>query len=171
SNLSKSLEMKRFYCLVIFLCTLCGFVTLASLGAKAQDAYYPAGVQSGAIETGVYPGNDSGSCCWMGPSATLRTTVPLGADTLLVTVFVPDYAAPRGGQSLRVQIDDGLAQEQCCFGAGMHELAFRLPRSVQEQPEIVVHLAARSTFVPKTLGLNGDTRHLSVLLRGLDYLD
>lgn len=162
--------MRRFYYVLII-----GFLVCAALilPARAQTGlgYYPAGLHRSAIVSGVYAGTDPGNCCWMGSHSTLKLAVPHGADTLLLTVIVPDYAASNAGQSLRLRVAGQPAQERCCFGQGMHELSFRLPPGTDEHSTIVLHLSARNTFVPKSIGLNDDTRHLSLLIRGVAYFD
>jgi O-antigen ligase len=163
--------MSRFNHFVIML-FLAAFYCGACAGiARAAGTAYPDGLTAhGAIVKGIYPGTDAGNCCWMGASAQLRLPVPRGADTLLLNVYVPQFAAPAAGQSLRVRVDSAPPQLRCCFGAGEHELLFSLPRSVA--PDTVsIELRAGSTFVPKVIGLNDDPRHLSILLRGVSFMN
>jgi O-antigen ligase len=172
ANLPEIPAMNRFYYLVIFTIALCTFVTFTSRNAAAQQSVYPTGLNGPSdVISGIYLGTDRGNCCWLGASGSLKISVPYGADTLLVTVFVPNYVAPKGGQSLRLQVDAAAPQQRCCFGAGQHEFAFRLPPTVREHPDIMVRLSAGATFVPKELGLNGDTRRLSFLIRGIAFFD
>lgn len=161
--------MNRFYSLVIFLGLLGALVAASTPRAYAQQAYYPSGLhgRSGVI-AGIYPGTAADNCCWMGARATLKVTVPAGADTLLVNVYLPKFGAPAHGQSLRVRIGKAPAQERCCFGAGEHELTFALPASARHGIAFV-QLRTRSTFVPREIGLNQDPRHLSVLIRGIAF--
>jgi O-antigen ligase len=164
--------MNRFYYVVIFTIALCAFVTFTSRNAAAQQNVYPTGLNGPSdVVSGIYPGTDRGNCCWLGTQGALRITVPNGADTLLVTVFVPDYAARRNGQSLSLQVDHAAPQERCCFGAGQHEFAFRLPPSARGSHVIIARLFAGSTFVPKDIGLGGDTRRLSLLIRSIGFFD
>lgn len=162
--------MSRFYRLVIFIAVLCGFVTIAPASATAQQSYAPNGLQGPAdIVSGIYTGNDAGSCCWLGPRGEFKVRVPFGADTLLVNVIEPDYAVKGSTQSLRVQIDGHRPQTQCCFGPGEYEFTFSLPHDVKEHPLLDVRLWAGATFIPRAIGLNPDPRHLSMLIRGVAF--
>jgi O-antigen ligase len=162
--------MNRFYHSVIVLGFFCALTAVFAGGARAQEAAYPSGLAASNVMSGIYPGTDAGNCCWMGPRAVLRIAVPSGADTLLLNVFVPQYAVHGDAQSLRVQINGAKDQERCCFGAGEHELAFAVPANVRGRT-VRLNLYTRSTFVPKALGLNEDPRHLSVLVRGMLFFD
>lgn len=158
--------MSRFYQLVIFSLSL-ALCVFGPAQARAA-AVWPDGVGASGVAGGVYPGADAGSCCWTAPSARLRLTVPEGADTLVISVFVPRYAVRGDAQGLRVQIGRAAPQERCCFGPGEHDLAFALGQPGNSRV-VTVTLRTRSTFVPATEGFNGDTRRLGVLLRGVAF--
>lgn len=160
--------MNRFYYLLVVIGILCGSFTLSPTRTSAQTpSYYPTGLTGPAdVVSGLYPGTDAGNCCWMGKSAVLRARIPRGADTLLLNVYLPRFAAPPNGQTLRIQVAHDPVQERCCLGAGEHELVVPL---VGSRAAAVVRLWADATFVPKSLGLNEDPRHLSVLLRSVAF--
>jgi O-antigen ligase len=163
--------MSRFnhFLIMLFLAAFCDGACAGI--ARAAGTAYPDGLSArGAIVKGIYPGTDAGNCCWMSESAQLRLAVPRGADTLLLNVYVPQFAAPRAGQSLRVRVDTAPPQLRCCFGPGEHELLFSLPRPVRSNT-VSIELRAGSTFVPKAIGLNNDPRHLSILLRGVSFMN
>ena len=159
--------MNRFYHILIAIVTA-ALLTLP-LSARAQQQIYPQGLNDTHSMRGIYPGSDAGSCCWIGRRASFDVIAPMGADTLLITVFIPDYAARTNSQRIRLRTNTGAWQERCCFGAGMHEMAFSLGEPLQRPEALSVDLAMSATFVPARLGLNGDPRALSVLLRGVTF--
>jgi O-antigen ligase len=168
SNLSKNLSMNRFYhSLIVGLIAALLLLTPASV--HAAQRIYPQGLGAAQTARGIYPGDDAGSCCWMGQNARFHVVAPMGADTLLITVFIPDYAVRGDSQAFRVRMNGGAWQEQCCFGAGMHELAISLGEPLQRPQPLTVELAMRTTFVPEKLNLNDDPRALSALLRAVSF--
>jgi O-antigen ligase len=160
--------MNRFYYFVIiaFAAVLLASAPVCARAATTQ--IYPQGL-SAQEARGIYAGSDAGSCCWIGRSASFRVIAPMGADTLLITVFIPDYAAHGASQGVRVRLNGGTWQERCCLGVGMHELAFSLGEPLQRPLPLSVDVTTLAIFVPAKLGLNGDTRELSVLLRGVAF--
>lgn len=161
--------MGRFYQLLIVLLFTSALTGAAGGAARADVSVYPNGLHGPSdIVSGIYPGTNAGNCCWLGAQGAFKVAVPAGADTLLLNTYVPGFAAPPNGQSLRVQIGNGAWQERCCLRAGEHELALAIPAS-SRSGVITVRVRAHSTFVPKELGLNDDPRHLSLLLRGVAF--
>lgn len=157
--------MNRFYYLLMVIGILFGVFIPPQ--ASAATPVYPIGLKGPAdVASGLYPGTDAGNCCWMGKNATLRASIPDGADTLLLNVYLPKFAAPPNGQTLRVQIGNGAALVRCCLGAGEHELAVPLGEG---RHRAIVQLRAGTTFVPKAIGLNDDPRQLSIMLRGVAF--
>lgn len=165
--------MNRFYYALIILVILVGSAIFFIVPARAyaDQAIYPSGLAGGSdIIRGLYPGTDAGNCCWMGADASIKVAVIPGADTLLLNVYIPDFAAKRGVQSLLVQINGGRPVLRCCLGAGEHEVTVPLPQAAR-QGVALVHLRAGTTFVPKALGLNDDPRHLSIMIREVGFLN
>jgi len=129
---------------------------------------YPSGVDSHAIVSGVYPGSDVGSCCWLKRTARIMVAVPANADTLVVTIFIPAYSIPSGQtEAVQAQIASGPTITACCLGAGIHELAFPVPQLKKRSALITLRIS--HTFVPAQVGFVSDTRQLSVLLRGIEW--
>jgi O-antigen ligase len=160
--------MRRFFYVCI---ASIGMLLASSPHARAQEPVYPKGLRGPSdIISGVFASNDAGSCCWVGTRAIVRTQAPTGADTLLLNVYLPDFAVRAGAQSLHVQIDGSPAVLRCCLGAGEHELTIPLP-PVARGTAFTLTLWPGRTFVPKVLGLNEDTRHLSVMLRNVGFLN
>lgn len=147
-------------------------LAFALLGARAlaqTSNVYPTGLARANVGGGLYPGTDPGNCCWMSPTAELRLTPPRGADTLLLNLYLPPFAAYPGGELLRVHVNDAPASVSCCLQPGEHEIAVRLPS--RGLPNVVVRIVAEKSFVPKERGINDDPRRLSMLLRGVAFLD
>jgi O-antigen ligase len=138
--------------------------------------YYPPGIGDGlrgpafAIERGLYPGQDEGECCWLGDSAVLALRAPADAASVIFTIFVADLQPFRNApEALNVAIDRAPARRVCCFERGIHQFAVPLPA---KRPSIIrISIVSTIWFVPKNIGLNDDTRRLSVLLRSVDYRD
>lgn len=137
--------------------------------------YMPPGLSDGlsnpsaAIVRGLYPGYDAGSCCWLADRALLRVQPPPDAASMIVTIFVPDYApflADR--EALTFRIGNGPAQRECCFGPGIHQFPLLLP---PHRGRAVLNLTADAavSFVPARIDKGNDTRRLSVLLRSIEY--
>ena len=163
---SRKTHMNRFfYTLAAFL----GMLLFAPLAADAQPSVYPQGITPSEIVRGIYAAYDAGSCCWVAAHAELKVLEPAGADTLLLNVYLPDFAVRSGANSLSVQIDGAPSARRCCLGPGEHELKIPLPRAAHGL--LTITLRPDHTFVPKQLGLNGDSRHLSVMLRQVGFLD
>jgi O-antigen ligase len=161
--------MNRFYYILMVFCAFCTAVALPSRAHAGQE-YYPAGLQAKDLTSGIYMGNDPASCCWLGAKGAFSVRVPGGADTLLITVVEPDYAVSGTMQSLKLQVNGGPTQVQCCFGRGQHEFSFALARRAKAHTAHVRVWAGR-TFVPKEIGLNGDPRRLSMLIAGVAFVD
>jgi len=159
--------MKRFFRV---LAVSIGLLSSVSSPVCAQQLVYPRGLGPADIVSGVYGGTDAGSCCWVGERAQIKVVAPAGADTLLLNVYLPDFAVRSGAQSLRVQLDGTRPVQRCCLGAGEHELTVSLPPSARHGA-FIVQIWPDHTFVPKQLGLNEDPRHLSVMLRDVGFLD
>ncbi|MHB8147088.1 MAG: O-antigen ligase family protein [Vulcanimicrobiaceae bacterium] len=136
--------------------------------AQAAGTYYPLGLTSATVLDGIAPGSDPGSCCWMGARAAFRLRAPHGADTIIVKVFIPPYAVGSARESFLVSIAGKAAQERCCYGPGSHELAFTIGKATGPR-ELRVSMRMSHTFVPRAIGIGSDSRHLSVLLRQVEF--
>src|ERR1700688_3415169 len=136
--------------------------------------YFPSGLGEGAhspadaIVSGLYPGQDSGSCCWMGPKAVLRLTAPAVANTVVLVFAVPNYAPFRAQtERLTLQIQGKNPEIRCCYGPGEHAVLLVLPP--RRAAVSLLSVTAALSFVPKDLGINEDPRRLSVLIRSFQY--
>ncbi|HTU69706.1 MAG TPA: O-antigen ligase family protein [Candidatus Baltobacteraceae bacterium] len=148
-----------------------GLLFFAPSLACAQSPVYPQGIKSRSdIVNGIYAGTDAGNCCWIATHAQMRVVVPAGADTLLLNVYLPNFAVEGGANSLYVQIGGARPVRRCCLGAGEHELTIPLPRAARRGP-LTIKLWPEHTFVPKLIGLNDDPRHLSMMLREVGFLN
>jgi O-antigen ligase len=103
----------------------------------------------------------------MAPETTLRLAPPDGATALVIVFSVPNYAPFRAHpETLTLRVDRGATQRRCCFTIGQHALLLALPPN---QGSVLLHVTAARTFVPRELGLNQDTRRLSILIHGFQY--
>lgn len=107
----------------------------------------------------------------MGTSARLRIDVPAGANTLVVTIEIPPYAATPHGTSLAATFDGVAVPATCCLDVGVTQAAFSIPHVSSHDRAMIVTLASSSHFVPARLHLNDDRRTLSVLLMAVAVED
>ena len=150
---------------------LLGILVLAAEPACSSQRVLPIGIdEASEIVYGLYPADDAGSCCWLTQNAQIRIEVPAGADTLLLNIYVPDFAVRNGSQSMSIQVGGAAPVVRCCVGIGEHELVVPLP-SIARRGVIPIRFSAKHTFVPKLLGMNQDQRHLSVMLRDVGFLN
>ncbi len=161
--------MPRFIRRVIAIALVLVASCVGGVRAQSAPSIYPSGLTRENVRDGLYPGTDPGNCCWMGPAARLRVTVPPKADTLLFNVYLPPFAREPGGETLRARIGSMPEQRICCIAPGERELAFHLPPGARGTIEI--SLRADRTFVPKERGLNDDPRALSILIRDVAFLN
>ncbi len=154
--------MRRSLFVITLACMLCSL----SAAQVLADAYWPVGVQPQDIVRGIYAGQDSGGCCWMGKTGAFFEDIPAGANTLVLTIEIPDYALEGSSKAgITIAIDGRNASSLCCFGTGVHELAFRLPSQTQKAERALITLTSSTSFIPAQRGLGPDTRTLSVLVR------
>lgn len=85
-------------------------------------------------------------------------------------IAVPAYAAAPGGTTLVLRVDDMPAQTRCCYGPGVHEVAFALGPG-RLDASLLLKITASPPFVPIERGVGPDTRRLTVLLRSFTPLD
>lgn len=139
-----------------------------SIALAGPGDFYPQGLTQDQLISGIAPGIDTGSCCWLGAHAAFKVTPPADADTLILTVFMPRYAVSGKDQSFRASISGEPIESRCCFGPGLHQLAFAIRKSANPR-QIIVRLSMAHTFVPQLVGIGADTRHLSVLLHAVAF--
>ena len=155
-------------------CTFVAFLLLilciaATRSGAANSPVYPGGMQADArLVSGVFPGSDAGSCCWMLRHAALILEPPADANALIVTLFIPTYSLPPGQtQTLKAQLGSSRAQTFCCLGPGIHELALALPAA--RTANLTLSFDLSRSFVPAAVGQGSDRRHLTVLLRQIEW--
>lgn len=161
------MTMSRLYYALTLLVFAGAFFALQA-SARAHEVY-PAGLRGSDVSAGVYPGENAGDCCWMAPRGAFSVEVPAGADTIQFKVYLPAYAA-QAPQGLVVRIDGAAGTKHCCFGAGEHDIVFALPAHAANGP-VHISFEAQRSFEPKSLGINDDTRDLSMMLREVAFVD
>ena len=144
-------------------------VVVLQVAAQASALIYPVGIENPEKSlAGVEPGQDAGSCCWMGRTAVIRVAVPPQSDTVIVKIFIPDFALSNGQtQRVTARIDGGAPESACCFGPGLHELAFHLPKPARSHASIALEMS--HTFTAAGVRQGADRRNFSVLLREIDF--
>ncbi len=152
---------------LVFTLALGAFLAAWTAGFGAAAPILPQGVSSADIVSGLYPVYGSGWCCWIGDHAILTIPVPAGADAVVVTLLVPSDATVPGGTAIAASFDGVAARSVCCFGEGVYQAAFQLPRRSAQDRRVIMRITPSSHFVPAERGINNDRRTLSVLLRAI----
>ena len=145
------------------------FLTTSRAPAFANEVWPPGLAAAHDAVKGVFPAETLAGCCWMGTGAVMRFARPL-ADTVVLRIGIPSYAAAPGGTLVVFRVNDMPGQTRCCYGPGEHDLAFTLGRGVRGSP-ITVRIRASPEFVPAERGIGPDRRRLTILIRSLRAFD
>ncbi len=144
-------------------------VAFAFATVPAAAKSYPPGIRANDIVSGIAPGDDAGSCCWIVGSATFHADVPTDADTMIVEIFNPVYSLPGRSRGYTVTINRTTAR-RCCYGPGLASLAFSIPFALHGR-RVTVTIVPSATFVPEKAGKDRDTRQLGGLLRSVRFVN
>jgi len=135
---------------------------------------YPGGLvlpqdETAAEKRGVYPAAGGETCCFLAKTAAIVLAKPAGATTAIFTFFVPDFA-PFANAPERVTITfNGIALRPVDVSKGLHDVAVTLPRSLAKKATINAFLDMAIAYVPANIGINSDTRTLSIVLTQVRY--
>lgn len=140
----------------------------ATLTARASAGVLPPGMQTGPeSSSGVYAGDDAGSCCWLGRTAEVTLAPSMGARKAVVKIFIPEFALPAAArESIVFRVDGGTPVSFCCLERGYHELD--VPLSA-DGAQVRMTIAPSHAFVPARAGISPDNRALTVLLRAIEF--
>lgn len=148
---------------------------LAACSSRPQmeggPAVYPSGVLPfkdtvSAEKAGLYPGRGA-NCCFLGRRAALTLQPPAGSTTAILYFYVPKVAPyASGGESITVTAA-GKAFTATNSTKPSHIL-IELPLTGQ-QTKLRVAIVASRSFVPRKIGVNNDSRELSVMLTNVRY--
>ncbi|HEY1977153.1 MAG TPA: hypothetical protein VGG89_11430 [Candidatus Baltobacteraceae bacterium] len=135
---------------------------------------YPGGLVLPQDETvaqrrGVYPAAGGETCCFLAKSAAIVLAKPAGATTAIFTFFVPDFA-PFATVPERIALTfNGIAMRPIDVPKGLHDVAVTLPRSLVKKANVNAFLDMGVSYVPADVGINSDTRTLSIVLTQVRY--
>lgn len=160
-------------CFLLFIAA-CSSSTSYTSNTATSSLTFPRGIvafgnATSAVHAGIYPGNEK-ACCFLAPRARLILDKPAGAVQATFHFYVPKMELNRDKQVVTVA-----AAGQTASGSidgdptGRIVVTLALPADYRTKTSVPVTIAASNSFVPSKLGLNPDTRDLSVVLIKVDY--
>jgi len=124
---------------------------------------------SAAVDAGVYPGNQK-ACCFLGPTARLILNKPAGKLVAIFNFYVPKMEPDASSQTITVAATGTSATGSLMGAVGRRiVVSLEFPAAYQNRTMVPVTIAASKSFVPSEIGMNGDTRRLSVMLIKVEY--
>jgi len=162
--------------LLLGLSAACGApsATSTSQGTEsAAVAVYPAGVKefknsTVADKAGIYTSSSMHNCCFIKQRASLTLDKPAGARVATLQFFVPDVAPFKSGQTITVSTAGASATGSGVAGKWI-AVSLAVPQQYIARTAVPIEIVAAKSFKPAKLGINGDTRDLSVVLYRVDY--
>ncbi len=140
-----------------------------------MNLYYPPGVippdsAAAGARQGIYLDTAPDLCCFLNGKPSLRLRKPFGASVVVFKFDVPD-TAPFANRPERVAIffNALLAGPPVNLSPGTHEVSFRLTPSLARSSALTAAMRMSVAYVPKQIGMNDDTRQLSIKLLRVDY--
>jgi hypothetical protein len=142
--------------------------------APAPAFSYPAGLvvprgETVAVTRGVYPAAGGETCCFLAKSATIVLSKPAGATTAIFTFFVPDFPPFANARERIAMTFDGIATRPVDVPKGLHDVAVTLPSALAGKGRVHAFLDMSISYVPAQIGVNTDTRTLSIVLTQVRY--
>ena len=139
-----------------------------ALAALPRGTRLPAGIRAKDLHTvkGVFPSSPA-TCCLLGASAEFELSIPLGANRIAFTVYIPQV--PRAPlQQLTVRIDGKTVARARSLAPGkMATIWASVPVWIRRPHVARVELLPSFSFVPNDVGINQDTNRYSVVLIGV----
>jgi hypothetical protein len=142
---------------------------------RSEPLFYPAGIvppasRAAAIDRGLYPETTSSACCFLSGTARLRLATPTGARRVVFEFNVPD-TPPFAGRPERVSMAFGgsSTSPSIALVKGVQDVSVPLPARLVDERIVTVALRMSISYVPKQLGMNEDTRRLSIMLLRVRY--
>lgn len=144
----------------------------ASHGVSGSAANYPPGIAPFAnnvvaARAGLYT-NPGRNCCFVGPRAHLILKKPAGALIVRFSFYVPNVPPYATGESVTVSAAGRRATGANVSGKWI-TVTLHLPERYRNETGVPVTIIASKSMTPQKLGLNSDTRNLSVVLVSVDY--
>ena len=146
-----------------------------AVASVAPLSSYPPGIvppadYAGALRAGIYPSDAPGQCCFLAGRSLLVLDNPTGAQLAVFTFYVPSLR-PLQQHPERVFVTfDGLHAGSAQLVPGLQNVTFTIPKPVRKTRHLVAGLTMSVHYVPKKIGLNPDTRDLSVVLTKVGYI-
>jgi len=142
---------------------------------RSEPLFYPAGIvppasRAAAIDQGLYPETTSTACCFLSGAARLRLAKPIGALRVVLEFNVPD-TPPFAGQPERVSVAFGgiSVGPPIALVKGVQDVSLPLPARLANEGVVTAALRMSIAYVPKQIGMNEDTRRLSIMLLRVRY--
>ncbi len=142
---------------------------------SAASPAYPDGIMpfksgAAAVSAGLYPDYTGKTCCFLGPRAKLILKKPAGKLTATLRFYVPKVAPYATGEAITVTAAGKSARGSISNGGSRWiDVTLSLPGQYKAKTAVPVEIVSSKSFVPSRLGMNGDTRDLSVVLTKVDY--
>jgi hypothetical protein len=169
--------MKNLVLLLLAVLAACGSGSNASNASGAQPAaapVYPPGIRefkstAAASEAGLYASRSIRNCCFIKQRAVLTLEKPAGAQVATLYFFVPNVPPYKTGQYVTVSVGGRSATASSKAGRQV-VISLALPPRFVPETEVPIVIVATKSVIPQKLGINQDTRDVSVLLKKVDYL-
>lgn len=153
----------------------CSHANTEQSTASTGLAVYPPGIVAPAdyaagARAGVYSSDSPKTCCFLAGNAQVTLDNPSGAQLAVFTFYVPTVAPLKNGATVRVRFDGKPAGAPARLSPGMQDVSFTIPPALRSRSRLTAALNVSVSWVPKDIGLNADTRHLSVMLTRIGYI-
>ncbi len=139
------------------------------------QSYYPPGVKppsswKAGAQQGLYLDTAPDLCCFLNGSPSLALDKPRRDRIVIFTFEVPRIAVfaarPEHVEILFNGVKTGALLK---LSAGIHKVSFTLSQNQAKIAQLTADMRMSIVYVPKQLGLNDDTRQLSIKLLRVDY--
>jgi hypothetical protein len=136
--------------------------------------FYPKGIlpfpnQVSAVAHGLYPEDTSQACCFLAQTARLRLAKPIGARVATFTFYVPHFPPFVSAPERITMAFDGIPAGEAELRIGVRDASFTFPPQLVGKSNVEAVMTMSIAYVPKEIGINGDPRRLSVILKEVDY--
>jgi hypothetical protein len=162
--------------LLFGLLAACGSPSATSTSQSAESAaaaVYPAGIKqfknpAAAYNAGLYASYSMHNCCFIRQHASLTLDKPAGARAATLQFFVPDAVPYKSGQTITVSVAGASATGSSTAGKWI-AVSLAMPPQYIARTAVPIEIVAAKSINPAKLGINADTRDLSVVLQRVDY--
>ena len=145
-------------------------------GSSGATLFYPTGTVppenwKAQRESGIYPADTAKDCCFLAGQAHMTLDNPQGAQRAVFSFYVPAVKPlTERPESVSVAFDGVSSGAPAPLTTGAQDVLVNIPASVRDRAHLTATLTMSYAWVPKDVGLNGDTRHLSVILTKVGYI-